>query len=132
MAKFFYNYHATQLEDFSTLTPSVERKDLTVNYGSTGGTWDGLTEGDMFAAQWLGSIVITIPGLYEFAINSDDGSRLFIDSAMLINNDGLHGMKTERGTLDLSAGSHDVILEFFEHGGGAGMIFSYSGPDSNG
>jgi len=63
---------------------------------------------------------------------SDDGSVVMVDGAVVINNDGLHGMKTKTVDIDLSAGDHPLIVKFFENDGGAGIIFKYSGPDTNG
>merc|ERR1712139_195179 len=36
------------------------------------------------------------------------------------------------GSVTLPAGMHDVLLEFFQKGGGSGMIFQYQGPDTEG
>ena len=40
----------------------------------------------------MGLIKIPADGIYSFYISSDDGSKLFIDDKILVDNDGLHGI----------------------------------------
>jgi hypothetical protein len=70
-------------------------------------------------------------GSYKFYIESDDGSKLWINWKLKVNNDGLHGMRTRSS----SVGFNDfdfkpVRLSMFENGGGAGMKFFYKGKDT--
>ncbi|MBI5863111.1 MAG: hypothetical protein HZB38_01095, partial [Planctomycetes bacterium] len=66
---------------------------------------------------------------YTLFTNSDDGSRLWIGSTLVVDNDGLHAMTERSGTLGLQAGTHAIRVEFFERGGGAGLIASIVGGD---
>ena len=63
-----------------------------------------------------------------FFLGSDDGSRLYLDGKLVINNDGLHGMKTVRKRIRLSAGTHPIVVTYFDNGGGDGLSLSWSGP----
>ena len=58
---------------------------------------------DKFALRFSGAIQITTPGKYRFFTRSDDGSRLYIDDHLVVNNDGLHGM-SKKGGLDRTCG----------------------------
>ena len=92
--------------------------------------YNGITPlSDRFAAQWLGKIRITLGGVYNFGTASDDGSRLFIDGVLIINNDGPKGVTDSQNTVTLSAGLHDVRVDFMQGIGGAGEILRYSGLD---
>ena len=84
---------------------------------------------DGFALMFTGHIVIDKPGKYTFFINSDDGSRFYIDGELLIDNDGLHGMVEKQGTVQLTAGLHPIIVTYFDNGGGDGLSMSWNGPD---
>src|SRR5262249_45755005 len=53
-------------------------------------------------------------GLYTFFLNSDDGSRLFINGNLVVDNGGVHAALEIAGSLELSAGEHEVKLEFFQ------------------
>ena len=69
--------------------------------------------------RWRGEINIAKPGLYYFMTESDDGSRLYIDKTMVVDNDGLHGMTKKTGQLKLKIGWHKITVTFFENSGGA-------------
>ena len=85
-------------------------------------------EKDRFALRFSGSIHIPRSGRYEFSITSDDGSRIYINDQLVVNNDGLHGMVEKSGTLDLSAGLHSIIVTYFDNGGGDGLAVNWAGP----
>jgi hypothetical protein len=70
----------------------------------------------------------TEAGEWRFGTSSDDGSALYIGDQRVVSNDGLHGMVERSGTIALEAGWHAVRVEFFERGGGAGLIVLASGP----
>ncbi|MBM3317202.1 MAG: chitobiase/beta-hexosaminidase C-terminal domain-containing protein [Candidatus Eisenbacteria bacterium] len=70
-----------------------------------------------FGLRGDGFLVVPRDGVYEFRLVSDDGSALWIDGRMLIDNDGLHGKQEVRGTTALQAGAHPLRLEFFQRGG---------------
>ncbi len=110
------------LPNFNTLTPDLTRVDEQVNFANTGGTFPGVSDFDVFAARWTGQIQIDNAGLTRFYLGSDDGSKLYIDNQLVVNNDGLHGFAEASGSVDLSRGLHDIRIEFFENYGFAGVI----------
>ncbi len=57
-------------------------------------------------------------------------SKLFINGALLVNNEGLHGMVERCESRTLSTGTHVVYVEGFQAGGGVGMELQYSGADT--
>jgi hypothetical protein len=67
--------------------------------------------------------------IYEILYNR---SALYFDWALLVNDDGLHGMVEKCADKDLASGSHVVYIEGFQAGGGVGMVATYSGPDTGG
>ena len=83
---------------------------------------------DAFALRFTGNIQVPRSGNYTFSINSDDGSRLYIDGKQLINNDGSHGMREKSKQLRLSAGAHPIIVTYYDGGGADGLVVSWSGP----
>ncbi len=50
---------------------------------------------------------------YAFGTNSDDGSYLFIDGQMIVDNGGHHGDVYREGMIQLAEGFHDIILRYF-------------------
>ena len=67
-------------------------------------------------------------GVYTLCLNSGDGSRLFLDGVLKINNDGLHEMTKKCYTALLDAGSRDFIIQFFEYNGYGGLEFTWIKP----
>ncbi|GHC03498.1 PQQ-dependent sugar dehydrogenase [Cerasicoccus arenae] len=80
---------------------------------------------DFFAFRYTASLDILNTGDYTFYTTSDDGSRLLVDGIEVVDNDGLHGSITESGTINLSAGEHTVVVEFFENGGGESLVVEW-------
>ncbi|GGD71992.1 PA14 domain-containing protein [Maribacter cobaltidurans] len=85
-------------------------------------------DGERYSVRYTGYIEIATSGTYTFFTNSDDGSKLFIDAVQVVDNDGLHGMNEESGTLSLSSGFHWLEIVFFELTGGDNLIVQYQGP----
>lgn len=69
---------------------------------------------EWFAIEYTGRFWIEEPGRYEFALNSDDGSKLFIDGKRVIDNDGRHAVRIESARADLTRGVHDIRVEYFQ------------------
>jgi hypothetical protein len=133
-AEFFdYNEKLSRLPDLSNQRPDMVRTDDQLNYRSTRQAWEGLSDNfkDTFASRHTGNIYISTSGTYTFYLKSDDGSKLWINHKLLIDNDGLHGMREKKSTLSLEEGFHTVRIEFFENKGGAGLIFSYKSEAFN-
>ncbi len=87
-----------------------------------------LVERDKFALRFQGMINIREAGKYRFFVASDDGSRIYLDDKLFINNDGQHGMVEKSASVDLSAGSHKLVVTYFDNGGGDGLNVAWSGP----
>ncbi len=88
-------------------------------------------QADRFALRFTGNIQIPKTGKYTFATRSDDGSRLYIGDKLVVNNDGLHGMVKKAAAIELPAGSHPLIVTYFDNGGGDGLEVTWSGPGFN-
>ncbi|MFM2138987.1 MAG: hypothetical protein RJA57_1294 [Bacteroidota bacterium] len=68
----------------------------------------------------------TKDALYTFYLNSDDGSRLFIDGREVINHDGFHGNDEKEGAAALKKGYHRLRVDYFQATGGIGVGLKYS------
>lgn len=70
-----------------------------------------------FAVRFETTIVVPKAANYTFFLGSDDGSRLFVDGELVIDNDGIHPMSFKNGKTQLKAGAHALRVEYFEKGG---------------
>lgn len=83
---------------------------------------------EQFGFEYTGYLNIPADGACRFYLSSDDGSQLFINDQLIIDNDGLHGMVEKEGWTALEKGYHSIKVTFFEKGGGDGLEVSWKGP----
>jgi hexosaminidase len=70
-----------------------------------------------YAVQLTSHIKIDSSGDYRFSLESDDGSKLFIDDSLVVNNDGLHGRQSIDGAIHLAAAVHTLVVQQFQRTG---------------
>ena len=83
---------------------------------------------DHFGVRFTGYIEVPANGVYTFYLTSDDGSKLWIGSDLVIDHDGLHGLSERRGQIILQAGKHPMTVVSFQAGGLWHLGISYEGP----
>ena len=83
---------------------------------------------EKFVLRFEGFIKIEKEGLYEFHLTSDDGSKLWLNSAELINHDGNHGMDEKSGRAWLKKGLHAIKIAYFDSGGSNGLKLRFTPP----
>lgn len=126
VSKFYFFNQGRTLPDINVLkqlTPNVERIDSSLNYRTTPSAWGGLhPRSNNFASYHITYFKAETTSYHWFSINSDDGSKLFIDGVLLINNDGLHGMRRKWSSKNLVKDQvYKIEVIFFEKGGWAGL-----------
>lgn len=83
-----------------------------------------------YACLIEGFIEIQKAGHYVFALDSDDGSKLFVGGDLLISYDGLHGGGNVKSYMvPLEKGFYPIRIEFFQKGGGALLNLRYIAPE---
>ncbi|MCJ7681650.1 MAG: PA14 domain-containing protein, partial [Candidatus Aminicenantes bacterium] len=90
-----------------------------------------LKENENFALHMTGYLAVPETGVYLLTIMSDDGSRLKINGSVVIENDGVHGMRAKTGAAALEKGLHPFELLYFQGKGGRGLRMGISGPGLN-
>ena len=81
-----------------------------------------------FALLFSGYINIDKKGVYTFYLSSNDGSKLFLNNKLLVDNDGEHGPGERSRKIELSKGKHAIKVEYFQSGGGKMLRLYYKGP----
>ena len=81
-----------------------------------------------FAFRFRGFLEVPTTGWYTFATVSDDGSWLWIDGELVVDNGGLHAPATVSERVRLDAGQHAIEIGFFEHTGGEELAVTWEGP----
>ncbi len=78
------------------------------------------------AHRYTGFLSISETDLYRFALTSDDGSKLWIDGQLVVDNDGLHGPVQMLGSIALARGLHSFELIGFNATGGAALDLQWA------
>jgi len=105
--------------------PFMIRKDRVIFF-----EWDkqGPPLPGSFSVEWNGTIQIEKPGLYTFITESDDGSMLYIDNGLVVNNNGIHAPKWEIGRIRLEPGRRSIRLQYYNAKFGAVMKLFWKPP----
>ena len=74
---------------------------------------------DTFSVRWTGRIEADSGGTYQFMTYSDEGIRVITDGATVIENWTAHLPTTNYGSIALTAGQHNITVEFYENTGDA-------------
>lgn len=82
-----------------------------------------------FALQFKGFVRIPKTGVYLFSSFSDDGSRILIGDQILVDNDGVHGMREKAAAVALEEGYHPFLVQYFQGTGDSGLRVFIEGPD---
>lgn len=69
---------------------------------------------DNFAVEYQGYVYFAENGIYKIYSNSDDGSKVYINDQLVVNNDGLHEPKFEYVTMNLKKGYYPIKVQYFE------------------
>lgn len=69
---------------------------------------------EWFAINYSGCFYIKKESRYSFMLTSDDGSKLYIDNQLVVNNDGGHPEKTESNSITLTRGLHDINVQYYQ------------------
>jgi alpha-L-fucosidase len=117
----YYEGTWDSLPDFQSITPvkqiSVSEFDLTER-----------EQKDHYGFLFEGFIQLEEDGIYDFYTDSDDGSELYINDRLVVDNDGLHGMQTKKGAIPLEKGFHKIRVSYFEKDGNDALKVFYRGP----
>jgi hypothetical protein len=99
-------------------TPAYTNCTTSINYNwGSGGPGNGIGT-DLFSVRWTGSFNFNA-GSYTFTATADDGIRVWVDGNQVFNAWQDQSPTTYQVTINLSAGTHVIKVEYYENGGGA-------------
>ncbi|MCY2951339.1 MAG: PA14 domain-containing protein, partial [Planctomycetota bacterium] len=124
------NYHIGRGTYTPANTPDFIRLEPTIDNDFGNGSPDNMViPNDNFSARWTGQLNVATAGSYVFQTNTDDGARLWIDGNLVIDNWVDKGYSdTNSAAIALTVGKHELWMEFYENGGGAGARLRWIEP----
>jgi len=78
----------------------------------------GGVSADYFSARYTGTFNF-VGGKFRFTATADDGIRVFLDDQLILDKWQVTSVKTYTVDRDVSAGNHNLRVEFFENTGAA-------------
>ncbi|MBX2892465.1 MAG: alkaline phosphatase family protein [Saprospiraceae bacterium] len=112
-----------QLPDFRNLRPVASGRIYEITSDEV-----PLPRPQQIAVAYECKIRIKESGRYTFFTRSDDGSKLYLDGKLVVDNDGDHGVQEKSGKIELVPGDHSIRVEWFNGGGGGWLDVCYQGP----
>ena len=105
------------LPDFSLLTPCQTRIEHSINH-TEATAWPGVpvSATRLFASRHAGRLFVPATGDWTLMLESAEGSRLYLDGALVVDNGGAHTRRTRSGTVRLTYGFHDFEILHFTQG----------------
>ncbi len=104
--------------------PSLSRTDERIDFHWGAGSYSDEGPVDHFSVRWTGYFVPQAEDDYKFYVSADDGVRLYLDDAVVIDDWKTHGETLDSYSTHLEAGkAHRIRLEYFESTGTATARF---------
>jgi hypothetical protein len=107
----------TMLPNFATLKPVGYVYTYTLDVPNRLWTegMPGITDRiEWFAIDYDGDFWIAKAAKYRFRLTSDDGSKLYIDGRLIVDDDGVHPATEMGGSAVLEAGKHHMRVSYFQ------------------
>jgi hypothetical protein len=80
-----------------------------------------------FGYIYRGYILVPQDGIYTFYIESNDGSKLYLNNEELIDNDGGHTALEKSAQIALQAGEYPIMVKYFQMGAAKTLQVSWKG-----
>ena len=76
---------------------------------------------DRWSARWKGFLFFPQPGDWQICSESDDGSRVYLNNTLMVDNWGLHATRRKCHELRVERGWYPLRVEFFDQASLANM-----------
>ncbi|WP_433429121.1 PA14 domain-containing protein [Nonomuraea sp. CA-141351] len=119
---------ATYFDNADLTAPKLTRIDPGVNFDWGANAPDPAVSADTFSVRWTGKVIADRAETYTFITTSDDGVRLWVDGTLVVDNWTDHSKRDDSGQIALTAGAHDIKMEFYDSGYDAIAQLHWSSP----
>lgn len=119
----YYYYHGSWSKVSELAKEKVVKKGVVPNF-----TLSPKKRESYFGFEFFGYIEIKKSGTYTFYLTSDEGSKLWIGSKEVVDNDGRHTKRERSGRISLQAGLYPIKVLFFERSKDDVLKVEYAGP----
>jgi uncharacterized protein YraI len=103
-------------------SPSAIRSEPSPNNNWGGSSPSPNIPADRFSARWVGQQVLT-GGTYRLSVRADDGVRVYANGVLVLDEWHNATGQTYSASLNLPAGQHNFVVEYYENTGDAFINF---------
>jgi hypothetical protein len=121
---FYQLAHLRKMPDFASLKPSKSGVAASLDPVAIAGGGK-----ENYAIAFEGFIKLSEKGLRRLVLSSDDGSRLYLDDRLVVDNVGPHALQDSSGPINVLPGLHRLRIEYFNGADGAGLKLYLRGSD---
>ncbi|MGB3713129.1 MAG: PA14 domain-containing protein [Candidatus Promineifilaceae bacterium] len=93
--------------------PTVTRNDVSINFSWGSGSPASGIPADNFSVRWIQGLYFS-EGTYVFHARVDDGVRIYVDGALVVNDWRDGSLREVSGDVELTSGQHVVRVEYYE------------------
>lgn len=120
--------HCEYFENVTTIDALDSSTPVSVQQTDTVALGQRETSAAKWGMRFKGKLVLEADGERTFRLSADDQARLYIDG-MLVT-DVAYNQGTKTAKVNLTAGAHDIRVDFVEFGGGQRLDLTWSGPET--
>ncbi len=103
-------FRGKELEGAPVATSTVDRIDFHPKERSPAIGVDA----ENYSIRWTGKVAAPKAGKYTVIQNADDGIRVYVDGNRVLEDWSDHAPRLKQTEIELSAGSHDIVVEYFQ------------------
>ena len=109
----------------------LKRLDAQVNFDWGDGSPAEGFPADQFSVRWSGQLQAPATGKFKLILETDDGVRVWFAGKLVIDDWADRAPAESAAEVALEDGKrYDIIIEYFENGGGASAKLLWSGPST--
>jgi hypothetical protein len=108
-------------------TPNVDKLMPTIDWT----TAEQFGAEDQFISHVLANLHVETEGQYQFRVTNDDGALVYVDDQLVLENDGPNDSTSVEGSATLTAGTHDLRVEYYEGGFNQRLTLQWKTPGSS-
>ena len=124
-------YNGISLAGLPLLTRIDPVIDFALTYSTVLSPAPGIVPSDFYSVRWSGQIAPLYSETYTFYTFSDDGIRLWVNGALIIDDWINQGPIEKTGSITLAADQkYDIVVEYFENKGESIAKLSWSSPST--
>ncbi len=106
----------------------IERDDPNIEFHwNDGSPMQGIPD-DKFSVRWDTCLHMPETRMVDLQLASDDGSRLFVDGKLTVDNWGDHAYQFRDGPRQLRKGTHHVMVEYYDKAAAADAVVRLTVP----